>query len=162
MKWRDMVKMAIMHGPLSPDVTLDVPHWWQPGMPLLRPTDYVAPVPLKRKRVMSVESKTDLAKRAFVDFHAFHARVHGKTYGHSIRRAKQLVPVLFGPWRLTRSAGGMTAAHPKLTAPADRPWNCHLSPFRLANLTHAVAAMLGLSVPSWQRKSQSGKHHPAA
>ena len=36
MKWRDAVKAAIMHGPLPPDVTLDAPHWWQPGMPLLR------------------------------------------------------------------------------------------------------------------------------
>ena len=34
MKWRDAVKSAIMHGPLPPDVTLDAPCWWQPGMPL--------------------------------------------------------------------------------------------------------------------------------
>ena len=27
MKWRDTVKSAIMHGPLPPDVTLDVPYW---------------------------------------------------------------------------------------------------------------------------------------
>ena len=88
MKWCDTVKAAIMHGPLPPDVTLDVPHWWQPGMPLLCPTDFLAPAPLKRKRV---ESKTDPAEQAymrvpdeaklwFVDFHACHARVHGKTY----------------------------------------------------------------------------------
>ena len=57
MKWRDTVKAAIMHGPLPPDVTLDVPHWWQLGMPLLCPTDFLAPAPLKRKRV---ESKTRL------------------------------------------------------------------------------------------------------
>ena len=43
-KWRDAVKAAIMHGPLPPDVTLDAPHWWLPGMPLLPPADYVAPV----------------------------------------------------------------------------------------------------------------------
>ena len=46
LKWRDTLEMAIMHGPLPPDDALDVPHWWQPGMPLLRPTDYVAAVPL--------------------------------------------------------------------------------------------------------------------
>ena len=40
MKWRDAVKAAIMHGPLPPDVTLDAPHWWLPGMPLLPPADY--------------------------------------------------------------------------------------------------------------------------
>ena len=88
MKWRDTVKAAIMHGPLPPDVTLDVPQWWQPGMPLLCRTDFLAPAPLKRKRV---ESKTDPAKQAymrvpdeaklwFVDFHSYHARVHGKAY----------------------------------------------------------------------------------
>ena len=63
MKWRDTVKAAIMHGPLPPDVTLDVPHWWQLGMPLLCPTDFLAPAPLKRKRV---ESKTDPAKQAYM------------------------------------------------------------------------------------------------
>ena len=52
-----------MHGPLPPDVTLDVPHWRQPGMPLLCPTDFLAPAPLKRKRV---ESKTDPAKQAYM------------------------------------------------------------------------------------------------
>ena len=108
MKWRNAVKSAIMHGPLPPDVTLEVPFWWQPGMPLLRPADYMAPVPLKRKRDMSAEPKTDPAKRAymrvpdeakpwFVDFHAYNARVHGKTYAYSVRWAKQLVPELFGP-----------------------------------------------------------------
>ena len=59
MKWRDAVKAAITHGPLPPDVTLDAPYWWQPGMPLLPPADYMAPVPLKRKRDMSAEPKTD-------------------------------------------------------------------------------------------------------
>ena len=88
MKWRDAVKTATMRGPLPPDSTPNVPHWWQPGTPLLRPTDYMAPVPLKCKRVTSAEPKTDPAKRAhmrvpdeaklwFVDFHAYHARVHG-------------------------------------------------------------------------------------
>ena len=59
MKWRDAVKAAIMHGPLPPDVTFDAPHWWQPGMPLLPPANYMAPVPLKRKRDTSAEPKTD-------------------------------------------------------------------------------------------------------
>ena len=86
MKWRDAVKAAIMHGPLPPDVTLDVPHWWQPGMPLLPPADFMAPVPLKRKRDTSAEPKDrsreanipDEAKLWFQDFHACQARVHGK------------------------------------------------------------------------------------
>ena len=42
-----------MHGPLPPDVTLDVPHWWQPGMPLLPLADYMTPVPLQRDRRMA-------------------------------------------------------------------------------------------------------------
>ena len=33
----------------------------------------------------------------FADFHAYHNRVHAKTFTYSIRRAKQLVPDLFGP-----------------------------------------------------------------
>ena len=103
MKWRDAVKAAIMHGPLPPDVTLDAPNWWQPGMPLLPLADYMAPVPLKGERDMSAEPKTDPAKRAymripdeaklwFVDFHAHHARVHGNTLACNTRRAKHLVP----------------------------------------------------------------------
>ena len=35
MKWRDAVNAAIMHGLLPPDVTLDAPYRWHPGMPLL-------------------------------------------------------------------------------------------------------------------------------
>ena len=107
MKWRDAVKAAIMHGPLPPDVTLDAPYWWQPGMPLLPPADYMAPVPLKRKHNMSAEPKTDPTKRAymripdeaklwFVDVHAYQARVYGSSSG---------------PWQPTRSADGMMAAH---------------------------------------------------
>ena len=64
MKWRDAVKAAIMHGPLPPDVTLDAPHWWLPGMPLLPPADHMAPVLLKHKRDASAEPKTDPTKRA--------------------------------------------------------------------------------------------------
>ena len=108
MKWRDAVKAAIMHGPLPPDVTLDTPHWWLPGMPLLPPADYTAPVPLKRKRDTSAEPKRDPTKRAytrttdeaklwFQDFHAYEARVHGKSLAYNTRRAQHLVPELFGP-----------------------------------------------------------------
>ena len=145
MKWRDAVKAGIMHGPLPPEVTLDVPQWWQPGMPLSCPVDHVAPAPSKRKRV---ESETEPAKRAymrvpdeaklwFADFHAYHARVHAKTFAYSIRRAKQLVPDLFGPvapdtFRSWHESGARNAA--------GRP----------PDLTHAVAARLSLSVPTWQ------------
>ena len=157
MMWRDAVKAAIMHGPLPPDVTVDMPQCWQPGMPLSCPVDYVAPAPSKRKRV---ESETEPAKRAytrmpdeaklwFVDFHAHHARVHGKTFAYSIRRAKQLVPDLFGPvapdtFRRWHESGARNAG--------GRP-STELPPFalsRFANLTHAVAARLSLSVPTWQ------------
>ena len=59
-----------MHKPLLPDVTLYVPHWWQLGMPLLPLADHMAPVPLKRKRDMSAEPKTDPAKRAYIQIRA--------------------------------------------------------------------------------------------
>ena len=141
MKWRDAVKAAIMHGPLPPDVTLDAPRWWQLGMPLLPLADWMAPVPLKRKRDTSAEPRTEPAKRTyrrtpdeaklwFNDFHAYQARVHGKSLTYNIRRAKHLVRSSSGPWRLTHSAGGMTAAH--VTSAADRPWTCHHSPFRVS------------------------------
>ena len=155
MKWRDAVKAAIMHGPLPPDVTLDAPHWWLPGMPLLPPADYMAPVPLKRKRDTSAEPKTEPAKRAyrrtpdeaklwFQDFHAYQARV----LAYNIRRAKHLVE-LFGPvapdtFRRWHEGG---APDHRGRPPVDLP------PFalsRLANLTHAVAARLSLSVTTWQ------------
>ena len=68
----------------------------------------MAPVPLKRKRDTSNEPKTDPMKRAymlvpdeaklwFVEIHAYQARVHGKSLACNIRRAKDLVPELFGP-----------------------------------------------------------------
>ena len=77
-------------------------------MPLLPPADHRAPVPLKRKRVTSAEPKTDPTKRAYMrisdeaklwfkDFHTYQARVHGKSFVYNIRRAKHLVPELFGP-----------------------------------------------------------------
>ena len=160
MKWRDAVKAAIMHGPLPPDVTLDAPHWWLPGMPLLPPADYVAPVPLKRKRDTFAEPKTEHAKRAyrrtpdeaklwFQDFHAYQARVHGKSLAYNIRRAKHQVPELFGPlspdtFRRWHDSGASDLG--------GRP-PVELPPFalsRLANLTPAVAARLSLSVPTWQ------------
>ena len=65
-----------------------------------------------------------------------------------LRRAKQLVPELFGPVApdTFRNSGAPNAYC------ASRP-SMELPPFaisRLANLTHAVAARLSLSVPSWQ------------
>ena len=77
-------------------------------MPLLRLADYMAPVPLKRKCDTSNEPKTDPMKRAymlvpdeaklwFVEIHAYQARVHGRSLACNIRRAKDLVPELFGP-----------------------------------------------------------------
>ena len=68
----------------------------------------MAPVPLKRKCDTSNEPKTDPMKRAymlvpdeaklwFVEFHAYQARVHGKSLACNIRQAKDLVPELFGP-----------------------------------------------------------------
>ena len=163
MKWRDAVKATIMHGLLPPDVALDAPSWWQPGMPLLPPADDMAPVPLKRKRDTSAEPKTDPAKRTcmrvpveakvrFVDFHASHARVHGKTLAYNIRGSKQQVPELFGPvapdtlrrWH----DGGAPDADPGGRPPAELPPFFALS--CPVNLTHAVAARPSLSVPSWQ------------
>ena len=151
-KWRDAVKAAIMHGPLPPDVTLDAPHWWQLVMPLLPPAWYVAPLPLKRKRDTSAEPKRDPTKRTymripdeaklwFVDFHAYQARVHGKSLKH-------LVPELFGPvapdtLRRWHDSG---APDHRGRPPVELP------PFalsRLANLTH-VAGRLSLSVSTWQ------------
>ena len=129
-------------------------------MPLLPPADYVAPVPLKRKRDTSAEPKTEHAKRAyrrtpdeaklwFQDFHAYQARVHGKSLAYNIRRAKHLVPELFWPlspdtFRRWHDSGARDLG--------GRP-PVELPPFalsRLANLTHAVAARLSLSVPTWQ------------
>ena len=120
----------------------------------------MTPVPLKRKRDTSAEPKTDPAKRAssrapdeaklwFVDFHAYHARVHGKTLSYNIRREKHLVPELFGPvapdtFRTWHDGGARDLG--------GRP-PVKLPPFalsRLANLTHAVAAKLTFSVPTWQ------------
>ena len=161
MKRRDAVQAAIMHGSLPPDVTLDAPHWRQPGMPLLPPADHRAPVPLKRKRVTSAEPKTDPTKRTYMRtpdeaklwfqdfFHAYQARVHGKSLAYNIRREKQLVLELFGPVSpdtFRRWHDGGAPDH------RGRP-PVKLPPFalsRLANLTHAVAARLSLSVPTWQ------------
>ena len=127
MKWRDAVQAAIMHGPLPPDVTLDAPHWWQPGMPLLPPADHRAPVPLKRKRVTSAEPKTDPTKRAPT------RRSCGSRTSTLIKRvsmARHSLTTFAGRSSWCRSsADGMTAAH--VTLAADRPWNCHHSPFRV-------------------------------
>ena len=43
----------------------------------------------------------------FADFHAYHARVHAKT----ITGRSSWCRISSGPWRLTHSADGMTAAH---------------------------------------------------
>ena len=91
----------------------------------------------------------DEAKLWFQDFHAYQARVHGKSLAYNIRRAKQLVPELFGPvspdtFRRWHDGG---APDHRGRPPVELP------PFalsRLANLTHAVAARLSLSVPTWQ------------
>ena len=120
----------------------------------------MAPVPLKRKRDTSAEPKTEHAKRAyrrtpdeaklwFQDFHAYQARVHGKSFAYNILRAKHLVPELLGPlspdtFRRWHDSGARDLG--------GRP-PVELPPFalsRLANLSHAVAARLSLSVPTWQ------------
>ena len=60
--------------------------------------DYMAPVPLKRKRDTSNEPKTDPVKRAYMlvpdeaklwfqDFHAYQARVHGKSLAYNMELA---------------------------------------------------------------------------
>ena len=116
--------------------------WWLPGTPLLPPADHIAPVRLKRKRDVSAAPQTEPAKRAyrrtpdeaklwFQDFHVYQARVHGK----NIRRAKHLVPELFGPVAPdTFLRDGMKAAH--LTTAADHPWICHHSPCRVSRTLH--------------------------
>ena len=91
----------------------------------------------------------DEAKLWFVDFHAYHARVLGKSLAYNIRRAKHLVPELFGPvapdtFRRWHDGG---APDHRGRPPVDLP------PFalsRLANLTRVVAGRLSLSVPTWQ------------
>ena len=138
-----------MRGPLPPDVTLDVPYWWQPGMPLWRLADYMAPVPLKRKRDMSAEPKTDPVKREHT------CACPWQDIRLQLRLAKQLVPDLFGPvapdtFRRWHDSGAPNAD------PGGRP-SIELPPFafsRLANLTHAVTARLSLSIPSWQHETR--------
>ena len=91
----------------------------------------------------------DEAKLWFQDFHAYQARVHGKSLAYNIRRAQHLIPELFGPlspdtFRRWHNSGALDLG--------GRP-PVELPPFalsRLANLTHAVAARLSLSVPTWQ------------
>ena len=94
MKWRDAVKV------LPPDVTLDAPYWWQPGMPLLPPADYMAPVPLKRSRRQIPRSEQKCAyptRRSCASWTS--------------------TPIIIwcgsssGRWHPTRSAGGTTVVH---------------------------------------------------
>ena len=108
---------------------------------------------------MSAEPKTEPAKRAytrtpdeaklwFVDFHAYHARVHGKTLAYNIRWTKHLVPELFGPDTFRRwHDGGAPDADLGGRPPVELP---PVALSRLANLTHAVAVRLSLSVPTWK------------
>ena len=87
----------------------------------------------------------DEAKLWFVDFHAYQARVHGKTLAFNIRRANHLVRELFGPVAVDTFRRWHDSGAPDLRG---RP-PLELPPFslsRLANLTHAVAARLSLSV----------------
>ena len=145
-KWRDAVNAAIMHGPLLPDVTLDVPCWWQPGMPLLRPTRHISPVPPKRKRDMSAEPKTDQAVVRGLTRLSMCVSMARRTLTAFAGRSSWCRSSA-GPWHPTQSADGMTAAH--LTSAADR----ELSPFafsRLAKLTHAFVARLCFNVHTWQ------------
>ena len=92
----------------------------------------------------------DEAKLWFVDFHAYQARVHGKSLAYNIRQAKHLVPELFGPvapdtFRRWHDGGALDH---RGRPPVDLPL---FALSRLANLTHAVTARLSLSVPTWQR-----------
>ena len=117
----------------------------------------MAPVPLKRKRDTSAEPKTDPVKRTYMrvpdeaklwfqDFHAYQARVHGKSarLQHSPGEASG-AGALLALVRPTRSEDGMKAGH--VTSAAD-PWTCHRSPFRVSRtFTHAVAARLSLQRP---------------
>ena len=56
-----------------------------------------------------------------------------------------------GPWRLTHSADGMTAAH--LTSAADRSWSCHHSPFRV--LRPCCVSSTSNSVPKGTERGSS-------
>ena len=126
-KWRDAVKAAIMHGPLPPDDTLDVPHWWQPGMPLLEDRSREASIHARTRRgeaVVTPIRRVSMARRTLTAF----------AWQSSWFRSSS------GPWRLTRSAGGVSAANLMLTAPTDRPWNCHHSPFRVLRTSGSVSA----------------------
>ena len=103
-------------------------------------------MPLNPKRVTFAEPKTDTVKRTYMripddaklwfqDFYAYQACVRGKTFAYNIRRAKHLVPELFGP-----------------VAPDTlRRWHNSGAPdHRGRPPVHAVAGKLSLSVPSWQ------------
>ena len=146
MKWRDAVKAAIMHGPLPPDVTLDAPHWWQPGMPLLPPADYVAPVPLKRKRDTSAEPKTEHAKRAYVRTPDEAKLWFAGLPCLSSACPRQVARLQHSPGEAA-GAGALRArgarhipqmarqaAH--VTLAADRPWSYHHLPFRVSRTSH--------------------------
>ena len=127
-------------------------------MPLLPPVDYMAPVPLKRKRGTSAEPKTGSSEGSI---HA-HTR-RGEAVVRGLLRLSRACPwqdtrlqhspgeasgagALRGPWHPTRSAGGTMAGAPN--AAGRPPVELPLFVFsRLANLTHAVAAMLSPQRP---------------
>ena len=87
----------------------------------------VASMPSATKRYAQVPNE---ARLWFVDFHAYHARVHGKSIAYSIRQLKRLAPQLFEP------VDGTTEARPSLVA-ATRPFT-------------SSAARLSLSAPTWR------------
>ena len=162
-KWRDTVKSAIMHGPLPPgDVTLDVPYWWQPGMP------FVATSGLRGASAAEAQTRHVCC----AEDRSREASIHART-----RRSEAVVRGLprlscLCPWQhvlLQHSPGSAAGAGALGAAAPDtvRGWHdsgapnvdtggrpsMELPPFalsRLANLTHAVAAMLSLGVPSLQ------------
>ena len=73
--------------------------------------------------------RTDEAKLWFQDFHAI-KRVSMASHSLTTFAGRSIwCRSSSGPWHPTHSADGTTAAH--VTSAADRPWNCHHSPFRI-------------------------------
>ena len=94
------------------------------GTPVLPPADYMAPVPLKRKRDTSAEPKRDPARSERTRAHPTR-RSCGSWTSTPVLRVSMArhSPTTFagrsswcrsssGPWHPTRSAGGMTASKP--------------------------------------------------
>ena len=91
----------------------------------------------------------DEAKLWFQDFHAI-KRVSMASHSLTTFAGRSIwCRSSSGPWHPTHSADGTTAAH--VTSAADRPWNCHHSPFRVLRTSHMPSrAGSSLSVPTWQ------------